>query len=132
MFEMNLEKSFKKPLERQVREGVQLEMCTADIVMNSKAEWNGSRIPRIIIEEREKQTEDKESGMSKTAGENKRRNLKLRQAQKRRGETDGERGEKRPRKETEREVDPNRGDHSIKRGETVEMRVKWRQNGGNI
>ena len=49
-FEMKLEKTFKKPLERQIREGVELEMCTADIVMNSKAEWNGSRIPQIIIE----------------------------------------------------------------------------------
>ena len=51
---MNLEKTFRKPLERQVREGVELEMCTADIVMNSKAEWNGSRITQIVIEEREK------------------------------------------------------------------------------
>ena len=87
-FEMKLEKTFKKPLERQIREGVELEMCTADIVMNSKAEWNGSRIPRIIIEEREKQTEDRNSGMSKTTGENRKRSLKLIEAQKRSLETE--------------------------------------------
>ena len=102
-------------------------MCTADIVMNSKAEWNGSRIPRIIIEEREKQTEDRNSGMSKTTGENRKRSLKLREAQKRSIETGEERGEKRMRKEIESEVDQNRGDHSIKRGERAEMRIKWRQ-----
>ena len=125
---MKLERSFKKPLERQVREGVELEMCTADIVMNSKAEWNGSRIPRIIIEEREKQTGDKNSGMSRTTGENRKRSLKVREAKKGRMETGGEKGEKRLRKETESEVDQNRGDHSIKQGERAEMRIKWRQN----
>ena len=31
--------------------------------MNSKSEWNNSRIPRIIIEDGESQTADAESGM---------------------------------------------------------------------
>ena len=60
---MKLEKSFRKPLSRQIREGVELEMSKASIVMNSKAEWNHSKIPRIVIETGEKITGDKESGM---------------------------------------------------------------------
>ena len=84
--------------------------------------------PRIVIEEREKQTEDKDSGMSKATGENKKRSLKMREAYKRRMETDGERGEKRLRQEIEKEADQNREDNSIKRGERAETRIKWRQN----
>ena len=34
-------------------------------LMNSKAEWNHASIPRIVIEEGEKQVEDRESGKSR-------------------------------------------------------------------
>ena len=56
----------KSPLERQVHEGVQLELHKADLILNSKAEWNHDRIPRIIIETGGELVEDKESGMSET------------------------------------------------------------------
>ena len=55
-------KSFKKPLARQIREGVEIEMSQATL-LNSKSEWNNSRIPRIIVEEGEQQVEDRESGL---------------------------------------------------------------------
>ena len=41
--------------------------------MNSKAEWNNSRIPRIIIETGEKLTEDQESGIGRTSTKEKER-----------------------------------------------------------
>ena len=63
MFEMKLEGSFKKPLSRQIREGVELEMSVATMVMNSKSEWNHSRIPRIVIETGEELKNDNESGI---------------------------------------------------------------------
>ena len=40
-------------------------MIKVDIVLNSKAEWNGSRLPRIVIEDRDVRIEDKENGATK-------------------------------------------------------------------
>ena len=62
IFTMKVEQSFKKPLARQIREGVEIEMSLATL-LNSKAECNNSRIPRMIIEEGDRQVEDKESGL---------------------------------------------------------------------
>ena len=50
---MSMEQGFKKALARQIREEVEIEMSRG-VLMNSKAEWNNARIPRIIIEEGEK------------------------------------------------------------------------------
>ena len=60
IFSMRVEKSFRKPLTRQIREGVEIEMSQATL-LNSKSEWNNSKIPRIVIEEGERQVEDIES-----------------------------------------------------------------------
>ena len=38
----------KMPIARQIREGV--DKTSNNILMNSKVEWNTTRIPRIIIE----------------------------------------------------------------------------------
>ena len=65
MYEMKLEGTFRKPLARQIREGVELEMSTANCIMNSKSEWNHSPIPRIIIETGEEQTGYEDSGMGR-------------------------------------------------------------------
>ena len=64
IFMMRVERGYKKPLARQISEGVEIEMCEGNL-LNSKAECNNSRIPRIIIEEGESQVEDGESGLSK-------------------------------------------------------------------
>ena len=61
---MGGEVGFKKPLARQIREGVDIEMSESTL-MNSKSEWNHSRIPRIVIEDGDKQSEDIESGLGK-------------------------------------------------------------------
>ena len=71
MYEMKLEGTFRKPLARQIREGVELEMSQATIVMNSKSEWNNSRIPRIIIETGETIKEDQESGVGRASTDRK-------------------------------------------------------------
>ena len=63
MFEMKLEGSFKKPLSRQIREGVELEMSGAAMILNSKSEWNHSKIPRIVVETGDELKNDKESGL---------------------------------------------------------------------
>ena len=64
IFTMKMEKGFKKPLARQIREGVEIEMSN-ETLMNSKSEWNSAQIPRIVIEEGERQTEDIESALGK-------------------------------------------------------------------
>ena len=38
-------------------------MSKAKFIMNSKSEWNNSKIPRIIIESGDSQTTDQENGL---------------------------------------------------------------------
>ena len=64
IFTMRREGTFKKPLARQIREGVEIELSRG-ILMNSKSEWNNPKIPRIVIESGEEQIEDQESGLGK-------------------------------------------------------------------
>ena len=49
-FVMKVDKSHRSPLTRQVEEAVSIEIRKLDNLMNSKTEYNGSRIPRIRIE----------------------------------------------------------------------------------
>ena len=49
-FKMRVVRGHKTPLTRQIQESVEIESSSANIVMNSKCEYNGSRIPRIVIE----------------------------------------------------------------------------------
>ena len=51
-FRMEIIESHRSPLNRQIHEGIELETNGADIILNSKAEWNHCRIPRVIIERR--------------------------------------------------------------------------------
>ena len=49
-FSMKVTRGHKTPLTRQIQESVEIENSTANILMNSKCEYNGSRIPRVVIE----------------------------------------------------------------------------------
>ena len=75
IFTMRMEGGYKKPLARQIREGVEIEMSGA-VLMNSKSEWNGSKIPRIVIEAGEEQIEDRDSGLG-NKGEQEKRERRL-------------------------------------------------------
>ena len=96
---MRMEKVFRKPLARQIREGVEIEM-SEQILMNSKSEWNSSGIPRIVIEKGERQIEDSDSGLGKKGEEEKKSRRKERMAYGR----ERDRNTKRVRTETELEV----------------------------
>ena len=74
MFSMKMEMGFKRPLARQIKEGVEIEM-SRNTLMNSKSEWNNSKIPRIVIEAGENQSEDLESGLG-SKGESEKRERK--------------------------------------------------------
>ena len=41
---------FRNSLSRQVSEAVSIEMGQVDLALNSKAEWNSQRIPRLVLE----------------------------------------------------------------------------------
>ena len=71
IFTMRMEGTFRKPLARQIREGVEIELSRG-ILMNSKSEWNNPKIPRIVIESGEEQIEDQESGLGKKGESEKR------------------------------------------------------------
>ena len=49
-FRMKVIRSHKSPMTRQVHESIEIEHSKANIIMNSKGEWNGSRIPRVVVE----------------------------------------------------------------------------------
>ena len=77
----------KSPLNRQIHEGIELEMNTAQIILNSKAEWNHSKIPRIMIEVGEEREEDTNSGMTRSTEmggkERNRRSIRIKRSEKR-------------------------------------------------
>ena len=64
-FKMKVLRSHKTPLTRQIQESVEIECSLAKIIMNSKGEWNGSRIPRIKIEVGEKLQEEDDDKYTK-------------------------------------------------------------------
>ena len=72
--EMKVVETHRTPLSRQVHEGVAIETNTADIIMNSKTEWNQLRLPRIVIEDL---VEEEESGQKRTIQVNTLRYKKL-------------------------------------------------------
>ena len=41
-------------MSRQIEEEVEILNSKADVIMNAKGEWNGSKLPRIIIERGER------------------------------------------------------------------------------
>ena len=47
---MQVVKKHKTPLERQITESILIENSKADILLNKKSKWNGSKIPRIRVE----------------------------------------------------------------------------------
>ena len=49
-FSMKVLRSHRSPLTRQIQESVEISNSQASVIMNSKGEWNGSKIPRIVIE----------------------------------------------------------------------------------
>ena len=53
IFHMNLLKKHKSAFERQVSEGVAIELCSADLVLNRKTEWNRAPLPKMAVEVRD-------------------------------------------------------------------------------
>ena len=49
-YKMKVKKVHRTPLVRHVAEGVEIVSCKADLEMNSKGQWNGSKLPRMVIE----------------------------------------------------------------------------------
>ena len=49
-FSMKVLGRYKTALQRQVAEAVFIDNNQADIIMNSKGEWNGSKLPRVVLE----------------------------------------------------------------------------------
>ena len=49
-YSMKVIRKHKAPLARQLHESTEIEMSTASIIMNSKGEYNGARVPRITLE----------------------------------------------------------------------------------
>ena len=63
-------RTFEKPLERQLAEAVAIQNCKADLVLNSKAEWEQPAVERLIVT---KMRGEEEEGGEDDRGENTRR-----------------------------------------------------------
>ena len=50
-YSMNVVRTFKEPLTRQVNEAVRMTRCEADVCLNSKSEWHSPVIVRLSIDE---------------------------------------------------------------------------------
>ena len=64
-FTMKVIRSHRTPLTRQIHESVEIENSSANILMNSKGEYNGSKIPRIVIEVGDKLENEEWPGQEK-------------------------------------------------------------------
>ena len=55
-FKMKIVRKYRTPLQRQIGEALQIEKkaWTADILLNKKGEWNGTKIPRLRLESNDK------------------------------------------------------------------------------
>ena len=49
-YKMTLTKTHRTALQRQMQEALNIENSRADLVLNKKSEWNGSKIPRLRVE----------------------------------------------------------------------------------
>ena len=49
-FKMSMVMKHQTALQRQIREALAIEGSKADVVLNKKGEWNGSRIPSLRVE----------------------------------------------------------------------------------
>ena len=53
-FSMTVIKNYQRPLQRQIGEAVRIRNVECDYLLNSKNEWNGQKLPRIVIEVKDK------------------------------------------------------------------------------
>ena len=58
-------RTFDKPLERQVAEAVAIQNCKADLVLNSKAEWEQPAVERLIVTRELPDQEERRGGMGR-------------------------------------------------------------------
>ena len=47
-YSIKVVKDFKDPLTKQVNEAFRMTMCEANITLNSKSEWHGPAIVRLV------------------------------------------------------------------------------------
>ena len=47
---MEVDREFQKPMQRQLREMIVIEMYQGDILLNSKNEYQSARVPRVVLE----------------------------------------------------------------------------------
>ena len=50
VFDMKLLRCHKSAFERQIHEAVYIQMGHRNITLNNKSEWNGDKIPRLVVE----------------------------------------------------------------------------------
>ena len=81
-FSMKVEKSHQSPMTRQIHESCAIEHSKSVILMNSKSEWGGQKIPRIVVQVQGKdQLEEEEIQVKKPKVKKKVSNNKRSQAQ---------------------------------------------------
>ena len=81
-FTMKVEKSHQSPMTRQIHESCAIEHSKSVILMNSKGEWGGQKIPRIVVQVQGKgQLEEEEVQVKKPKVKKKISNNKRSQAQ---------------------------------------------------
>jgi hypothetical protein len=56
-FQFKLEKTFQKPAPRQVAEAVKIHNSKADLLLNSKAEWEQPSVDRVTVTREPRQRE---------------------------------------------------------------------------
>ena len=58
-YEMKVQRSHRTPMARQIEEGVEILNSKANVIMNAKGEWNGSKLPSLLVERGDKIEQEK-------------------------------------------------------------------------
>ena len=82
-FKMKVERSRRTPMSRQIEEGVEILKCRAGIIMNAKGEWNGSKLPRLLVERGDKVEVEKDDPYERMWREDCRNHWEVQGAEKR-------------------------------------------------
>ena len=70
-------------MSRQIEEGIEILKSSAGIIMNAKGEWNGSKLPRLLVERGDKVEEDDDDPSSRMWQEDDRNCWQIKESSKR-------------------------------------------------
>ena len=110
-------------MTRQIEEGIEILKSKADIIMNAKGEWNGSKLPRLLVERGNRVEEDEEDPSARMWQEDSRNYWNIQCSQKRKGDSDDNERDDRQKVEEEESREENKSEELSSRNPKKKRRL---------